>query len=70
MAQASVTHTGADQSPPPAPHFGDNDNFAIDQLSVFYAGKAAAGFGVFAQATYDGGDDLRPRFSCRPRFQQ
>jgi len=54
MAQASVTHTGADQSPPPAPHFGDNDNFAIDQLSVFYAGKAAAGFGAFAQATYDG----------------
>jgi hypothetical protein len=54
MVQTSLTHTAADQSPPPAPHFGENDNFAADQTSLFYAGKAPLGFGAFIQATYDG----------------
>jgi len=54
MAQMSVTHTEADQSPPPAPHFGANDNFAVDQLSAFYAGRLPQGWGAFAQTTYDG----------------
>jgi hypothetical protein len=53
MAQTSVTHTSADQNPPPAPNFGQNDNFAVDQVSLFFAGKAPLGFGVFAQITYD-----------------
>jgi hypothetical protein len=53
-AQTSFTHTQADQAPSAAPHFGENDNFAVDQLSLFYGGKAPGGFGVFAQATYDG----------------
>ena len=56
MVQTSVTHTNSDQTPPPAPHFGDNDNFAVDQVSMFYAGRAPLGFGVFAQATYSGVD--------------
>jgi hypothetical protein len=56
MVQTSVTHTNADQTPPPAPHFSDNDNFAVDQVSMFYAGRAPMGFGVFAQATYSGVD--------------
>lgn len=50
----SVTHTNADQNPPPADHFGQNDNAALDQVSLFYAGKAPMGFGVFAQGTYGG----------------
>jgi hypothetical protein len=54
MAQTSFTHTSADQNLPPAPNFGQNDNFAVDQVSAFYAGKAPLGFGVFAQITYDG----------------
>ena len=52
--QTSVTHTNADQNPPPAPNFGPNDNFAVDQVSLYYAGKAPQGFGAFAQFTYDG----------------
>ena len=52
--QTSVTHTGAPQSPPPAPGFGPNDNFAVDQVSLYYAGKAPMGWGAFAQVTYDG----------------
>lgn len=54
MAMLSETHTGASQTPPPAPHFGPNDNFAVDQLSMFYAGKFAKDWGAFAQVTYDG----------------
>ena len=54
MMQASDTHTSADQNPPPAAHFGPNDNFAIDQISVFYAGKIGSGWGAFSQATFDG----------------
>lgn len=52
MVMASLTHTDADQSPPPDPHFGGNNNVALDQVSVFYAGRAPLGFGVFAQGTY------------------
>ncbi len=56
MMQASMTHTQADQSSPPAPHFGVNDNFAVDQLSIFYAGKLPQGWGAFGQITYSGVD--------------
>jgi hypothetical protein len=42
----SFTHTDADQTPAPAPHFGPNDNATVDQVSVFYAGRAPMGFGV------------------------
>jgi hypothetical protein len=52
----SFTRTNANQTPPPAPGFGQNDNAAIDQASIFYAGKAPLGFGVFAQGTYSGTD--------------
>ena len=54
MAMDSLTHTQASAASPPAPHFGDNDNFAVDQLSAFYAGRLPQGWGAFAQATYDG----------------
>ena len=35
--QSSFTHTNADKSPP-TPHFATNNNFALDQVSVYYAG--------------------------------
>ena len=54
MLMTSLTHTDKDQSPPPAPNFGPNDNVALDQISLFYAGKLGAGFGAFVQGTYDG----------------
>jgi len=53
MAVASYVHTGADQSPP-VPHYATNDNFALDQVSVFVAGGFGSHFGSFAQFTYDG----------------
>jgi hypothetical protein len=70
MVMPSFTHTASPQSGGAAPGFGENNNTAITQASVFYAGRlfgpyaksifgpeAAAllnKFGVFAQVTYDG----------------
>ena len=54
MAVASYLHTSADQSAPPAPHYGVNDNFTLDQASLFIAGGFGDHFGSFAQFTYDG----------------
>ena len=52
-AQASFTHTDAPQ-PGAAPHFAANDNPALDQTSVYYAGRITPWLGAFAQFTYDG----------------
>ncbi len=70
MLQPSFTHTQAPQDGGAAPGFGGNNNFAVTQLSAFYAGRlfgpyadalfgkdAAAvldKFGIFSQTTYDG----------------
>lgn len=53
MAVASFTHTARDQNPPPT-NFNTNDNFALDQASLFVAGGLGSHFGGFAQITYDG----------------
>jgi len=53
MVQTSITHTDTDQ-PGPAPHFGPNDNVAIDQASLFLAGRLTDNVGAFIQTTYDG----------------
>jgi hypothetical protein len=52
--QLSFTHTNNDQPAAAAPHFATNDNVAVDQASVYYAGRIARGFGAFVQLTYDG----------------
>lgn len=49
---ASFTHTA--ESQPPAPHYSGNDNFAIDNVDGFFAGKIYDHFGAFADVTYDG----------------
>ena len=70
MLQPSFTRTQKGQDGGAAPEFGDNNNFAMTQLSFFYAGRllgpyasslfgdsAAAflnKFGIFSQVTYDG----------------
>src|SRR6202035_843959 len=54
MLQTSFTHTNANQSGGAAPGFGPNDNPAIDQVSLFYAGRITDTMGAFAQVTYDG----------------
>jgi hypothetical protein len=52
--QLSFTRTNAAQPAPAAPDFAPNDNFAVDQASLYYAGKIARNTGGFVQVTYDG----------------
>lgn len=55
MAQGGFTHTQKGQKPKPAPHFNSNDNFALNQASVFYGGIVVPDYvGAFVQGTYDG----------------
>jgi hypothetical protein len=54
MIMAGFTHTSADQNPPPTPHSNANDNFDINQISGFLAGRVTDDLGLFAQVTYDG----------------
>src|SRR5437763_3671583 len=54
MAEASFTHTSADQAGGAAAGFAPNDNPAIDQVSLFYGGKVFDSLGAFVQVTYDG----------------
>jgi hypothetical protein len=54
MVMAGFTHTETDQVPPPTPHTNANDNFNINQVSGFLAGRITDDLGTFAQVTYDG----------------
>ena len=70
MLMPSVTHTQQGQAGGAAPGFGDNNNYAMTQASVFYAGRLLGPYaksifgedtanwlnkiGVFSQVTYDG----------------
>ncbi len=72
--QPSFTTTAQDQPGGAAPHFSKNDNAALSQASIIYAGrlfgpyaenlfgadaaKTLDKFGVFLQATYDGVGDV------------
>jgi hypothetical protein len=52
--QNSFTHTAAPQLGGAAPGFQSNDNLALDQLSLYYAGKIAPHTGGFIEFEYDG----------------
>ena len=52
MAIGSFTHTDKGQAPTPG--FAPNDNFALDQISLFFAGGFGQHIGAFVQTTYDG----------------
>lgn len=63
--QPSYTHTSAAQAGGAAPGFGKNNNTALTQASIFYAGRLFGPFiksadsplnkiGIFLQTTYDG----------------
>jgi hypothetical protein len=52
--QASFTHTQAAQPGGAARWFAPNDNFAVDQTSLYYAGAITKHWGAFAQITFDG----------------
>ena len=53
-AQASFTHTDANQPGPASRWFASNNNPAFDQASVYYAGKIAPHTGGFIELNYDG----------------
>ena len=54
MVITDFTHTSKDQPGGAAPHFGPNDNFALNTVSVFYGGRIYDHVGGFIQGTYDG----------------
>lgn len=70
MLQPSFTRTQAGQDGGAAPGFGNNNNYAMNQVSIFYAGRLFGPYatkwfgadansllnkiGIFSQTTYDG----------------
>lgn len=54
MLQASLTNTSVDQPGGAGPGFAPNNNPAIDQTSLFVAGRIFDSVGSFTQITYDG----------------
>ncbi len=56
LLQGGFVHTQKDQ-PAGATPYNANDNLAVEQASLFFAGHMTRHFGVFSQATYDGVSD-------------
>jgi hypothetical protein len=54
MVLGSFTHTEAGQPGGAARWFAPNDNVALDQASLYYAGAISRHLGAFIQTTYDG----------------
>jgi hypothetical protein len=54
MMQTSFTHTNTGQSPPAADGVGPNDNFTLDQVSVYYGGRITSTIGAIQELSYDG----------------
>src|SRR6267154_6773338 len=54
MLQPTYTHTQVGQEGGAAPHFGPNNNFALQQASLFTGGRITDNVGAFIQGTYDG----------------
>jgi hypothetical protein len=52
--QTSFTHTREPQPGGAAPGFGPNDNLAVDELALYYAGRITPEVGAFIELTYDG----------------
>lgn len=52
MVVANYTHTAADRADPISGHDGRNDNVALQEASIFIAGRIAPGLGTFIQTTY------------------
>jgi hypothetical protein len=54
FAFGGFTHTEKDQPTPPTAHTDVNDNFTLDQVSGFIAGRWFEDVGSFLQVTYNG----------------
>ena len=53
MTVIGQTHTSADQTEAPE-HYGANDNFAVNELTGFLAGRLGSHVGSFVEAAYSG----------------
>ncbi len=54
MAVAGYNQTSKDLPEAPAPHFSTNDNFALNELTGFIAGRITQHMGAFIEAAYSG----------------
>jgi len=54
MVMTGFSHTQTDQASAPSAHSNVNNNYELDQISGFFAGRITDDLGVFAQVTYDG----------------
>lgn len=54
VLQPTFTHTESARPGGAAPGFGPNDNFAMQQVSLFTGGHITDNLGAFVQTTYDG----------------
>lgn len=54
MTIAGYNQTGADLPDPAAPHFSNNDNLTMNELTAFFAGKITEHSGAFIEASYSG----------------
>ena len=53
-ADLITSFTNTARAEPAAPHYSGNDNLAVDDADLYFAGKIADHFGAFAQLSYDG----------------
>ncbi len=54
MEVSSFVTSSKAQEAPPADHYTTNNNFSLDQVSLFVAGGIGDHLGAFVQLTYDG----------------
>ena len=54
MAIVGYNQTGADLPDAAGPHFGNNDNLALNELTAFFAGKITEHTGALVEASYSG----------------
>jgi hypothetical protein len=70
MLVASYTHTKSDQPDNAGPHDGPNNNFSVQEASLFLAGRVSDHIGVFAQTTYSDIDRLLTLDNVDARYAQ
>ena len=70
MLVASYTQTKSGQPDNAGPHDGRNDNFSVQEASLFLAGRVSDHVGVFAQTTYSDIDRLLTLDNVDVRYAQ
>src|ERR1700726_2510870 len=54
MIQGGFSRSAAAQPAAPVPHFSNNDNISLDQVSLFVGSRISEHIGMLGQATYSG----------------